>query len=212
MALYRSFVPKVCRQPLLVSTYPANLVVNFEVAGYSAVKLKAKRFHSIWERAKWSILFCRKWEKKTSIANIITCYRENEQYYEGVSLDHFHKWRPLLHFFVFMLIRPTAFILEQILFWNLLVVPRLERLSSKTKEHFIWPPLWKRSMPLAVNAIRNLYSYGFSRETDVLQCQYGSWSLTNETTRPANFDTKIWISVWTEKWCEQVAGQESSHP
>ena len=116
MALYRSFVPKVCRQPLLVSTYPANLVVNFEVAGYSAVKLKAKRFHSIWERAKWSILFCRKWEKKTSIANIITCYRENEQYYEGVSLDHCHKWRPLLHFFVFMLIRPTALILEQKLF------------------------------------------------------------------------------------------------
>ena len=30
--------------------------------------------------------------------------------------DHFHKWRPLLHFFVFMLITPTALILKQIFF------------------------------------------------------------------------------------------------
>ena len=61
--------------------------------------------------------------------------------------DHFHKWRPLLHSFVFMLIRPTALILKQKFFSNLFVVARLERLISiKTKEYFIWPPLWKRSM------------------------------------------------------------------
>ena len=28
--------------------------------------------------------------------------------------DHFHKWLPLLHSFVFMLIRPTTIILKQI--------------------------------------------------------------------------------------------------
>ena len=31
-------------------------------------------------------------------------------------IDHFHKWRPLLHSFVFMLIRPTALILKQVFF------------------------------------------------------------------------------------------------
>ena len=31
-------------------------------------------------------------------------------------IDHFHKWRPLLHSFVFMLIRPTALVLKQIFF------------------------------------------------------------------------------------------------
>ena len=52
--------------------------------------------------------------------------------------DHFHKWRPLLHSFVFMLIRPTALILKQKFFSNLFVVARLERLISiKTKEYFI---------------------------------------------------------------------------
>ena len=46
-----------------------------------------------------------------------------------------------------MLISPTALILKQTFFWNLLVLARLERLISiKTKEHFIWPPLWKRSI------------------------------------------------------------------
>ena len=62
-------------------------------------------------------------------------------------IDHFHKWRPLLHSFVLMLIRPTALVLKQIFFWNLLFVARLVGLISiKTKEYFIWPPLWKRSM------------------------------------------------------------------
>ena len=62
------------------------------------------------------------------------------------AIDHFHKWRPLLHSFVFMLIRPTALVLKQIFFWNLLVVARLVRLISiKAKEYFIWPSLWKRS-------------------------------------------------------------------
>ena len=60
-------------------------------------------------------------------------------------IDHFHKWRPLLHSFVLMLIRPTALILKQVFFWNLLVVARLVGfISIKTKEYFIWPPLWKR--------------------------------------------------------------------
>ena len=46
-----------------------------------------------------------------------------------------------------MLIRPTALVLKQIFFWNLLVVARLVGLISiKTKEYFIWPPLWKRSI------------------------------------------------------------------
>ena len=31
-------------------------------------------------------------------------------------IDHFHKWRPTLPSFVFMLIRPTALVLEQIFF------------------------------------------------------------------------------------------------
>ena len=31
-------------------------------------------------------------------------------------IDHFHKWRPLLHSFVFMLIIPTALVLKQIFF------------------------------------------------------------------------------------------------
>ena len=31
-------------------------------------------------------------------------------------IDHFHKWRPLLHSFVLMLIRPTALVLKQIFF------------------------------------------------------------------------------------------------
>ena len=31
-------------------------------------------------------------------------------------IDHFHKWRPLLHSFVFMLITPTALVLKQIFF------------------------------------------------------------------------------------------------
>ena len=45
------------------------------------------------------------------------------------------------------LIRPTALILKQIFFWSLLVIARLESLISiKTKERFIWPPLWKRSI------------------------------------------------------------------
>ena len=58
-----------------------------------------------------------------------------------------HEHRPLLHSFVFMLIRPTALVLKQIFFWNLLVVARLVGLISiKTKEYFIWPPLWKRSI------------------------------------------------------------------
>ena len=52
------------------------------------------------------------------------------------------------HSFVFMLIRPTALILKQILFWNFVAVTRLEGLISiKTEKYFIWPPLWKRSMP-----------------------------------------------------------------
>ena len=33
-----------------------------------------------------------------------------------VPIDHFHKWRPLLHSFVSMLIRPTALVLKQIFF------------------------------------------------------------------------------------------------
>ena len=46
-----------------------------------------------------------------------------------------------------MLIRRTSLILKQEFFWNLLVLARLERLISiKTKEYFIWPPLWKRSI------------------------------------------------------------------
>jgi len=62
---------------------------------------------------------------------------------ERFNIDHFHKWRPLLHSFVFMLIRPTALVLKQIFFWNLLVVARLVGLIGiKTKEYFIWPPLW----------------------------------------------------------------------
>ena len=62
-------------------------------------------------------------------------------------IDHFHKWRPPLHSFVFILIRPTTLILKQIFsVLNLLIAARLERLIRiKTKEHFIWPPLWKRS-------------------------------------------------------------------
>ena len=32
------------------------------------------------------------------------------------AIDHFHKWRPTLHSFVFMLIRPTALVLKQIFF------------------------------------------------------------------------------------------------
>ena len=32
------------------------------------------------------------------------------------SIDHFRKWRPTLHSFVFMLIRPTALVLKQIFF------------------------------------------------------------------------------------------------
>ena len=64
-----------------------------------------------------------------------------------MAIDHFHKWRPLLRSFVFMLIRPTALVLKQIFFWNLLVVARLVRLISiRTKEYSIWPPLWKRSI------------------------------------------------------------------
>ena len=59
--------------------------------------------------------------------------------------DHFHKWWPLLHSFVFMIIRPTALMLKQKLFWNVLVVARLVRLIRiKTNEFFIWTPLWKR--------------------------------------------------------------------
>ena len=50
-------------------------------------------------------------------------------------IDHFHKWRPTLHSFVFMLIRPTALVWKQIFFWILLVVARLVGLISiKTKE------------------------------------------------------------------------------
>jgi len=46
-----------------------------------------------------------------------------------------------------MLIRPTHLVLKQIFFWNLLFVARLVGLISiKTKEYFIWPPLWKRSI------------------------------------------------------------------
>ena len=33
-----------------------------------------------------------------------------------VFIDHFHKWRLLLHSFVLMLIRPTALVLKQIFF------------------------------------------------------------------------------------------------
>ena len=68
-----------------------------------------------------------------------------------VLIAHFHKWQPLLHSFVFILIRPTALVLKQIFFWNLLVVTRLVGLISiKTKENFIWPPLWKRSMRVSL--------------------------------------------------------------
>ena len=53
-------------------------------------------------------------------------------------IDHFHKWRLPLHSFVCMLIRPTALVLKQIFFCNLLVVARLERLISiKKEEYFI---------------------------------------------------------------------------
>ena len=36
--------------------------------------------------------------------------------WDGNAIGHFHKWRPLLHSFVFMLIRPTALVLKQIFF------------------------------------------------------------------------------------------------
>ena len=39
----------------------------------------------------------------------------DKEFVEDV-MDHFHKWRPTFHSFVFMLIRPTALVLKQILF------------------------------------------------------------------------------------------------
>ena len=83
-------------------------------------------------------------------------------------IDHFHKWRPLLHSFVLMLIRPTALILKQVFFWNLLVVARLVGfISIKTKEYFIWPPLWKRSIPLFVFHLPSAFNAGFVLYTPV---------------------------------------------
>ena len=50
-----------------------------------------------------------------------------------------------------MLIRLTGLISAQKFFWILHIAARLERLISiKTKEYFIWPPLWKRSIRMAV--------------------------------------------------------------
>ena len=63
------------------------------------------------------------------------------------SIDHFHKWRPIWYSIVFMLIAPTGLILVNIFFWILRIAARLERIIIiKTKEYFIGPPLWKRSI------------------------------------------------------------------
>ena len=51
-------------------------------------------------------------------------------------IDHFHKWRPALHSFVFMLITPTALNLKQTFFSNLLV-RRSNQLSYKEWGSFL---------------------------------------------------------------------------
>ena len=56
------------------------------------------------------------------------------------------------HPLVFMLIRPTGLTLVEIFFW---IVPitamQIRLISIKTKEHYIWPPLWKRSIIWTLN-------------------------------------------------------------
>ena len=90
------------------------------------------------------------------------------------TIDHFHKWRPLLHSFVFMLIRPTALVLKQIFLWNLLAVTRLVGLISiKTKEYFIWPPLWKKSICLLrLHEIPNYHFCHFSKPSHFSNITY----------------------------------------
>ena len=68
-----------------------------------------------------------------SRAQVVKKSGKNEQQLPQ-AIDHFHKWQPLLHSFVFMLVRPTALILKQKFFRNLLVISRLERLISNLKQ------------------------------------------------------------------------------
>lgn len=70
-------------------------------------------------------------------------------------IDHFRKWWSIYCSFVsILIIRPTSLILERNLFLILHILARLVRpISIKTKEHFVWPPLWKKPVGTKTRAM-----------------------------------------------------------